>query len=73
MQCDDAFANPKSLPAALRTAQAGTIQNPKWHSLDHLVCPDQDRPRNLEAKGLGGLEVDDQLELRRLLHYQLWC
>ncbi len=36
--------------------------------LDHLVRPDQQRLRNRQAEGLRGLEVDDQLERRRLLH-----
>ena len=39
-----------------------------WFLLDHLVRPDEDRLRNREAQGLGGLEVDHQLELGRLLH-----
>src|SRR4029453_7617811 len=36
-------------------------------SLDDLIRPRQQRPRDREAEGLGGLEVDDQLILRRLL------
>ena len=36
-------------------------------SLDHLVRPDQHRLRNRQAQSLGGLEVDYQFELRRLL------
>src|SRR5712691_13549178 len=35
--------------------------------LDHLVRLQQERGRDREAEGLRGLEVDDQLELRRLL------
>jgi len=36
-------------------------------SLDHLIRPLQERRRDREAEGPGGLEVDHQLELRRLL------
>ena len=35
-------------------------------SLDQFIRPPQQRRRDREAEGLGGLEVDDQLELRRL-------
>src|ERR1700730_10465866 len=35
--------------------------------LDHLIRPLQERRRDREAEGLGGLEVDHQLELGRLL------
>src|SRR5947208_2060817 len=40
-------------------------------SLDHLVGALQQRLRHGEAKRLGGLQVDDQLELDRLLHRQV--
>jgi hypothetical protein len=36
-------------------------------SLDYLICPLEERLRDREAEGLRGLEVDHQLELRRLL------
>jgi hypothetical protein len=35
--------------------------------LDYLVRPRQQRWRDREAERLGGFEVDDELELRRLL------
>src|SRR5712691_12283436 len=35
--------------------------------LDNFVCPPKERLRDRQAEGLGGLEVDDQIELRRLL------
>jgi hypothetical protein len=34
--------------------------------LDHLIRPLQERRRDRQAEGLGGLEIDDQLELRGL-------
>src|SRR5215831_13172267 len=40
-------------------------------SLDHLVRQHQEMRGNGEPKGLGGLEVDDELELRGLLHWQV--
>src|SRR5262249_52346585 len=38
---------------------------------DHLGRLEEDSRGNREAEGLGGLEVDDQLELRGLLHGQV--
>src|SRR4029077_6450259 len=38
---------------------------------DHLIRPLQERWRNRQAEGLRGLEIDDQFELRRLLHRQV--
>jgi hypothetical protein len=38
------------------------------HSFDHLVGNREQLVWNLEAKRLGGLEIDGQLELRRLLN-----
>src|SRR5690242_20723019 len=35
--------------------------------LDHLIRPRQERRRDRQAEGLGGLEVHDQIELCRLL------
>ena len=35
-------------------------------SLDDLVHPGEERRRDRQAEGLGGLEVDDKLELRLL-------
>ena len=39
-----------------------------WALLDHPVRAHEDRLWNREADRLGGLEVDDQLELRGLLY-----
>jgi hypothetical protein len=36
--------------------------------LDHLVSGHLQRQRQVEAEGLGRLEVDDEFEFRRLLH-----
>ena len=36
--------------------------------LDHLGGLEEDVPRDGEAEGLGGLEVDHEVEGRRLLH-----
>ena len=38
---------------------------------DDLIRPQQQRRRDGEAERLGDLEVDDQLELRRLLYGQV--
>ena len=42
-------------------------RKPADQSLDHLVRPQQQRRRDRQAERLGGLEVDDQLELGGLL------
>src|SRR5437867_10956497 len=39
--------------------------------LNNLVCSQEQRLRNRQAERLGGLQVDDQLELRRLLDGQV--
>ena len=42
--------------------------------LDHLVSGHLQRQRQLEAECLGRLEVDDELEFRRLLYRKVgWC
>jgi hypothetical protein len=53
--------------ACLKRARTG---NPAA-SLDDFVGRGQQRRRNGEAEGFGGLEVDDQLETRRLLDRQI--
>src|SRR5262249_9081952 len=40
-------------------------------SLNNLIRPPQQGRRDRQAEGSGGLEVDDELELRRLLHRQV--
>src|SRR5258705_13976188 len=54
-----------SLPAGVR-ASLRLYTEMKWpdaDSLDYLVRPPQHRLRDRQAEGLGGLEVDHQLEL----------
>src|SRR6266700_2502086 len=40
-------------------------------SFYHLISAGEERGRHGEAEGLGGLEIDEQLDLRRLLDRQL--
>src|SRR5215467_6250545 len=54
-------------PPTPPSARAG----PRCRSLDHLICPRQERLRDRQAERLSGLEVDDQLELRRLLDEEI--
>ncbi len=56
-------ANLQTRGAQLRTA----LTKPPFSWIDHLVRPLQERRRDRQAEGFGGLEVDDQLELGRLL------
>ena len=38
---------------------------------DHLIRPRQQRPRDRQAEGLCGVEIDDQIERRRLFDGQV--
>src|SRR6266851_6950014 len=42
---------------------------PAYPLLDHLIGPLQERLRDRQAEGLGGLEVDDQFKVRRLFDW----
>jgi hypothetical protein len=45
------------------------LREPKaWNSLNQLISLCDEERRHFEAKRFGGLEIDHQLELRRLLH-----
>ena len=45
----------------------GSMGQPQFNSLDHLIGALLEKPRNVKAKRLGGLEIDHKLELCRLL------
>src|SRR6516225_2056972 len=45
-------------------------RGPSTPSFNHLVSAREQRRRHFEAEGLGGLEIDHQLELRGLLDRQ---
>src|SRR6266851_30705 len=54
-------ANLQTRGAQPRTA----LTKPPFSWIDHLIRPLQERRRDREAEGLGGLEVDDQLGCSR--------
>jgi hypothetical protein len=56
--------------AGSRLARCCVTSHP-YASLDDLIRPRQQRRRDREAEGFGGLEVDDQLKLRGLLDWQI--
>jgi hypothetical protein len=62
-----ASLNADMIASTLR-ARIGLMQSSKEpHSLDHLVADGEKLVRHFEAQRLGGLEIDHQLKLRRLL------
>ena len=46
---------------------AAAARASRYSRFDDLIRPRQQRRRDREAEGLGGREVDDEFELRRLL------
>src|SRR5438128_4903141 len=79
------FMNPRySLMRKRRTFSTATMvrglvcPRPGWSAadpvrrlLDHLIRPQQQRRRQRQAEGLGGLEVDAEPKLGGLLHRQI--
>src|SRR5437667_12831567 len=65
------------VPHRARNAYAGSSGRTRWgcradaRSLDHPVRAQEDRLRERDAEGLGGLEVNDRLELGRLFDGQI--
>src|SRR6266481_4364542 len=60
-------ANLQTRGAQPRTA----LTKPPFSWINHLIRPLQERLGDGRAERLGGLEVDDQLEVRRLLDGQI--
>jgi hypothetical protein len=54
-----------------RCAKTGLVQCSKRILFDHLVGAADERQRDSETERLGGLEVDDQFDFRRLLDRQI--
>jgi len=44
---------------------------PDVGSLDDLICPSQQRRRDRQPERLGGLEVDDQVELDQRFNVEI--
>jgi hypothetical protein len=60
--------------ACATTGHAAALPSPGMNarrSLNHLIGSGQQRFRDCEAKGLGGLQVDDQFEFGWKLDWQL--
>src|SRR5262249_50391633 len=74
-RCGD-VPDPVNLPRLLRLSgewrcehgSEASHERAAVHLFDYLVRPRQQRGRDGEAEGLGGLDVNDELELRWLLN-----
>src|SRR5258708_31894537 len=62
-----AFINSCTPPTLPRLPLLGLVVGALLRSLDHPIRPLQERRRDRQAERLGGLEVDHQFELGRLL------
>jgi hypothetical protein len=67
---------PREPKPLLKREAKPTVPTSQWGirhcgSLDHLVRQEQDGRWDREAQRLGGLQVDDQLKFRGLLHRQV--
>jgi hypothetical protein len=60
-----------AMTACRRWAKKRHMQCSKNLLLDHLIGADEDCLRDGQPDGLRGLEVEDQLELRDLLHWEI--
>src|SRR6266576_458033 len=52
-------------------SSSGSTPAPACSSFNDLIGAGEHRWRNFDTKRLGGLEVDDKLELGRILHRQI--
>jgi hypothetical protein len=57
---------------SIRFILQGRPQRPVRNSFDHLVGASEQRDRQrVQAERLGGFQIDDQVELGRVLHRQI--
>jgi hypothetical protein len=54
-----------------RHGKSSAISAQQHRSFDDLVGAGEQSGRDRHAKGRGGLEIDDELELRRLLNWEI--
>jgi hypothetical protein len=72
MQCKTACPlYPRKRTCAVQLTMSALGQKRTYDLFDHLVGAAEKRHRDCEAERLGGLEVQDQFDLGRLLHWQV--